>query len=1256
MIINIGTQLLMIAIGLFQNITIILSLSFIYQFVLFHFQKGTIKFKLISGLLFGIIGVISMMLPMAFTPGIIMDGHLIVLSMAGFIVGPETAIIAALICTVYRIGLGGIGVWTGLGIILSSTFLGIAFFNYSRKQNRTIKLISVWVFGLIVSIVIIAIELLLPYRLGFHLIKDFGIQILVEFPLATLLLFIIIRDFETRFSERKLLVLSEQKFQLASEASQLGIWQWDLLSNIITWDKNCWAMLGYLSDNFPLTYETWIKLLHPLDRESVIDLIENGALKSDTISAECRIQSADKEWVWIEWRGKVIARDLDNTPIRMTGVHLDITERKNILDALSQKEKIFTHSLDLLCISGFNGFFQVINPAWTGTLGWGMEELCTKPWLEFIHPDDQAETNSIITKIIKSEGNNRFENRFLCKDGSIKWLSWNSYPYPDDQILFSVIRDITESKKISESLSKSEEKYRLLFAGMEEGFALHEMIYDDNGNACDYQFLEVNPAFERNTGLSKDILIGHTVLEVMPDTEQYWIETYAQVIHNRTPLKFENYSKVLDKWFNVSAYSPRAGQFATVFSDITEAKKVEVQLKEKNDKLELLFESMPIGISILDNHHNIIKMNQALIDIYGLSRDEIAIGTHRDRKYYRPDGTQKPRNEFAASRISQGEKNIKNVVMGMDKEDGQRLWLEVNGVSCEMDDWHTLLLTADITDRMKMQFENEFYIAKVNQHNRHQEIMLAITLKLREARTRIEAQQIIVDLIILEYGLDAAAIISFDNLNEPTPIHSGNWPLEFLKELLNQLEPLQEKLEAGDPITLFSDTLIEGTTPGHLEMDSTLGVCIAIPILAGKTNIGILLIGNQSNHAINGEVIPMLVAVAEIIGVTLQRMGNVESMKDLISRRTLELSTLYNVISVSEVEKDLSKKLELSMNEVLHALDCHYGAIFFLHENNTHLKMMAGDLGSQEVRDWIESSPIDSLWEGQVIHQAEPVIVPDISINPQFAHMVEQESLTNYILIGVPILIRGEVFGIVSILRQGKKIFNVEEITFINALVNHIGVMIENHQLMDETERNALKEERTRISREMHDSVTQTLYSAVLFANAGLDLVEQSNYQQVQSTMSRLAELTQQALNETRLMIFDMRPPELEFSGLVHAIQKRLEMVEKRISIHPKFSHNQDIRFDMMKEETMYWVAMEALNNICRHSNATEIEVKLVFKPKQIQLSIIDNGIGFNTKKAEDDGGFGIQNIHSRLKKYDGQLDIQSIPGRGTTVSARMPI
>ena len=140
---------------------------------------------------------------------------------------------------------------------------------------------------------------------------------------------------------------------------------------------------------------------------------------------------------------------------------------------------------------------------------------------------------------------------------------------------------------------ESAEQMALILSSMAEGLALHQVLLDEDGNVYDYRFLDVNLAYEELTGLVGADIIGRTVLEVLPETEPFWIERYGAVALTGVPERLLNYSRELDKHFSVVAFSPQPGRFATLVSDVTEQRALEIELQETRDMLVNLADQVP---------------------------------------------------------------------------------------------------------------------------------------------------------------------------------------------------------------------------------------------------------------------------------------------------------------------------------------------------------------------------------------------------------------------------------------------------------------------------------------------------------------------------------------------------------------------------------------------------------------------------------------------------------------------------------------
>lgn len=171
----------------------------------------------------------------------------------------------------------------------------------------------------------------------------------------------------------------------------------------------------------------------------------------------------------------------------------------------------------------------------------------------------------------------------------------------------------TEQLKIQ----NSEEKYRLLVTQMKQGLAVHEVICDEQGKVIDYRFLDINESFEAMTGLKKETIIGKTVLEILPETENYWIEKYAHVATTGQPIQYENYSKELGKYYESVAYSPRPQQFAVIITDISERKRLEKQMFDEKERFKTTLVSVGDGVISTDKHGNIELLNKVAEQLTG---------------------------------------------------------------------------------------------------------------------------------------------------------------------------------------------------------------------------------------------------------------------------------------------------------------------------------------------------------------------------------------------------------------------------------------------------------------------------------------------------------------------------------------------------------------------------------------------------------------------------------------------------------------
>jgi PAS domain S-box-containing protein len=300
------------------------------------------------------------------------------------------------------------------------------------------------------------------------------------------------------------------------------------------------------------------------------------------------------DWKWMQIMLTTFKTDTAGKPVQLLGSMFDIDDRKKTEMQLrtsdEQYRKLVSTIPDLIVTSDADGHIDFVNEHALGSFtDLPMDHFIGKKIFSFIHKDDQQRAIDN-TRLMFERKLGPQEYRFQIGSADIMECEVNGdLILADDGMptgAVFVIRDITKVNEAARALRESEQKYRVLVTQMQQGLALHEIITDENSIAINYRFLEVNPGFEKLTGLKREDIIGRTVMEVLPQIEPFWIETYGKVVATGEHASFENYSNELNRYFNVVAFRQTEGQFAVVFEDITERKVAEKDLMEKLNELQ----------------------------------------------------------------------------------------------------------------------------------------------------------------------------------------------------------------------------------------------------------------------------------------------------------------------------------------------------------------------------------------------------------------------------------------------------------------------------------------------------------------------------------------------------------------------------------------------------------------------------------------------------------------------------------------------
>jgi signal transduction histidine kinase len=231
-----------------------------------------------------------------------------------------------------------------------------------------------------------------------------------------------------------------------------------------------------------------------------------------------------------------------------------------------------------------------------------------------------------------------------------------------------------------------------------------------------------------------------------------------------------------------------------------------------------------------------------------------------------------------------------------------------------------------------------------------------------------------------------------------------------------------------------------------------------------------------------------------------------------------------------------------------------------------------------------------------------------------------------------------------------------DDLRVIRLFADQAALAIEHAQLHERQEHMAVLEERQRLARELHDSVTQSLYGATMYTEAAARLLKAGDIARAAETLGEARETALEALREMRLLIFELRPSSLEEEGLIAALQARISAVETRVGVRTEFEADEIGRLPARVEVGLYRIAQEALNNALQHSMAGRITVRMRSEADCVILEVSDDGRGFDRASRTGRGGLGLQGMKERAEEMGGVLCVRSRPGEGTAVKVEVPV
>lgn len=439
---------------------------------------------------------------------------------------------------------------------------------------------------------------------------------------------------------------------------------------------------------------------------------------------------------------------------------------------------------------------------------------------------------------------------------------------------------------------------------------------------------------------------------------------------------------------------------------------------------------------------------------------------------------------------------------------------------------------------------------------------------------------------------------------------------------------------------------------------------ISVPLMVKGRLVGAFRLGSTTPRIFSNEELDLLAGIGRQVGVAVEnaRLHEAERERyDEAERRREVAEGLREILSVLNSKQSLKETLDFIVEQACRLLVCDAVSIYRLKADGEPLIIQSSSgLNPQFIQGTEMPAGIGPA--GRAVETQRPVGLSHLQIrfmdvDPAWSDISETEQALLSAtfehfpaLLAVPVVVREQTYGAMCIYYREAREFHAEEVELLEAFAHQAALSIETARLYDEVQQTATLEERSRLARELHDSVTQSLYSVTLLAEAAARLLASGETSTASEHLRDLRDTAQEALREMRLLIFELRPVALEKNTLADALRTRLESVEGRSGIKTEITIYGSENLSYQVKTELYQIAQEALNNILKHADASKVHIHLHFQETETCLEVSDDGIGFDPQESASSGGLGLSGMTERVRRIGGRLVLESGPGKGTQV------
>jgi signal transduction histidine kinase len=530
-----------------------------------------------------------------------------------------------------------------------------------------------------------------------------------------------------------------------------------------------------------------------------------------------------------------------------------------------------------------------------------------------------------------------------------------------------------------------------------------------------------------------------------------------------------------------------------------------------------------------------------------------------------------------------------------------------------------------------------------------------ITL-LRQAETRQQAIEILLDQSLEAFSADGAGV--YDLREEVLVCSAGKG---FSAHLPDRL-PADATSLLGRALKSNRVIACETASPAPADQDfcaffarQGMLCLLLIPLRSTKTNMGVLVISLRRLTILTASDHQLLNSFSEAAGNTLHRLQVTEQLRETVANRDRELRLLYDLMAIGAETSEQNQLLQASLQRILQAMSCAVGVIHLVNAADQKLKIVVSQEFPQALANYLEVTMLSrQLW--QQVYQSQALLqvhnIPDHRYSPE----IPAFRASHYTYLGAPIHIKGRVVGVLSLFGSADWKIDTSVEQLAGSAADVLGPSIESVRLHKQVEDAVILQERQRMARNLHDSVSQSLYGLVISADVSEKLLRIKDFSGLRQELRDIGKVALQGLKDMRLMLNDIRPASLETVGLEGALEIRLNTVECRAGIQASLAIAEDLKLSQQMEQEVYQIAIEALNNSLKHSEATEVSVALQRENNNLLLEVRDNGAGFDPNVKRSEGGMGLTSMHERARILGGELFVRSMPGEGTAVILKAPL